>query len=182
MKKIFFFFAIFAILNLNLFAQEAVQLTNTKNTEIIYTLSHPAHEVEAKSKDLQVKIEYDKKGNKVTKAIAMVKVTSFDSGNSSRDSHAMESIESTKYPTATFKSSSFAYDGDSLKIYGSITFHGVTKLLTINAKQSLSGNYLKITGRFGISLDHHNVERPKLLFVPTDEYLHFSFTADFNIK
>lgn len=164
-------------------AQTGIQLNNEKQKgEITYKLNHPAHEVNAKSNALNIKIEYDKNNNVILKAIAQVKVTTFDSGNSSRDSHAMEAIESGKFPQATFKSTGLKYSGNSIKIYGDLTFHGITKNITINASQNIEGDYLVIKGSFGTSLDEHKVERPKLLFVPTDEYLHFEFTSYFKIN
>lgn len=184
MKKSLMFSIFIILMNLSLvFSQNTIQLNNDKTQSVInYKLHHPAHEVEATSKELQVKMEYDKDKQQVTKAIAQVKVTSFDSGNSNRDSHAMESIESTKYPVTTFKSTGVEYSGNKLKIYGDLTFHGVTKNTTINAVQTLDGNKLSIKGTFGVSLDDHKVERPALLFVPTDEYLHFDFNIIFKLN
>jgi polyisoprenoid-binding protein YceI len=165
-----------------MFSQNTFQLSSDKTkTEINYKLHHPAHEVEAASDALMVKIEYDQSAKQITKAIAQVKVTTFDSGNSSRDSHAMEAIESTKFPQVVFKSTGLKYSGNDVKIYGDLTFHGVTKNVTINATQKIDDNFLIISGSFGISLDDHKVERPSLLFVPTDEYLHFDFKATFKL-
>lgn len=172
----------FCIINLSL-AQNTVQVANNKsNTTITYKLHHPAHEVEAKSNDLVVKIEFDKEKQQITKAIAMIKVTSFDSGNSNRDSHAMEAIEAIKFPNSTFKSTGFSYSGNKIKIYGDLTFHGVTNNITIDAVQQIEGNTLKISGKFGVSLDKFKVERPSLLFVPTDEYLKFDFSTSFTLN
>jgi polyisoprenoid-binding protein YceI len=184
MKKIFLSISAIYFLFLSVaFSQNTIQVTNNKaNTTITYKLHHPAHEVEAKSNDLMVKIEYDKDKQQITKAIANIKVSSFDSGNSSRDSHAMEAIEALKFPNSTFKSTGFSYSGNTLKIYGDLTFHGVTKNITIDATQKIDGNTLTITGNFGVSLDKFKVERPSLLFVPTDEYLMFNFSTNFSIK
>jgi polyisoprenoid-binding protein YceI len=184
MTKIIFLVVTFIIYStLGVFAQNTVQLSNDKTkTTITYKLHHPAHEVEATSDALTVKIEYDKDKQQITKAISQVKVTTFDSRNSSRDSHAMEAVESSKYPTTTFKGTGVSYSGNTMKIYGGLTFHGVTKNVTINATQSTNGNTLTIKGSFGISLDDHKVERPTLLFVPTDEYLHFEFNTSFQLN
>lgn len=180
MKKFIIFLTFFAF---PLLAQNIVQLTNEpKETIITFKLGHPAHTTVGESKQLQIKIEYDKDKNKITKAIAQVKVISFNSGNSNRDSHAMELIEADKYPLATFRSTKILNNNDSLTIYGDLTFHNVTRNITINATKSLLDNKLKIKGNFAASLDQHNIERPKLLFVPTEEWLKFEFTAVFTVK
>ncbi|MGB9852703.1 MAG: YceI family protein [Candidatus Kapaibacteriota bacterium] len=164
------------------FGQSAILSNLGANTKISYELRHPAHDVVATSNALQIKIELDKSASKILNAIAQVKVTTFNSGNSNRDSHAMELVEALKYPFAKFKSTKIVDYGDSLTIYGDLTFHGVTKNITIKAKKSIKNNQLKIKGSFAISLDEFKVERPKLLFVPTEEYLRFEFETEFIIN
>lgn len=164
------------------FAQTSI-LTNTQGkSKISYELRHPAHDVIGTSDKLQVKIEFDKASNKVVNAIAQVAVNTFNSGNSNRDSHAMELIEALKYPMAKFKSTKIVDYGDSLTIYGDLTFHGVTKNITIKATKVASNNILKFKGNFAISLDAFQIERPKLLFVPSEEYLRFEFYCEFVIN
>lgn len=180
MKKLII---LLSVLVLPLWAQSLVNLTNEpKETKITYRLGHPAHTTEAESNQLQIKIEFNKDTKEITKAIAQVKVISFNSGNSNRDSHAMELIEADKYPFASFRSTKIVNNGNVLTIYGDLTFHNVTKNITINATKSILDNKLTVKGNFAVSLDQHNIERPKLLFVPTEEWLKFEFTAVFIIK
>lgn len=162
-----------------LLSQNIVLNNDKSKTRISYELRHPAHTVRALSNDLQVKIEYDKTKNTIINAIAQVRVKTFDSGNSNRDSHAMELIEATKYPRTQFKSTKVVQEGDSITIYGDLTFHNVSKNITIKGTAKLNGNRLIINGRFAISLDEFNVERPTLLFVPSEEYLRFEFNTEF---
>ncbi len=173
---------IFLILTVNSLAQKVVLNNELSKSKIIYELRHPAHNVRAVSEDLQVKIEYDAAKNSIINVIAQVRVTTFNSGNSNRDSHAMELIESHKFPRAFFKSTKIVEFADSLVCYGDLTFHGVTKNITIKAQKQLSGNVLYIKGYFAISLDEFKVERPKLLFVPSEEYLRFEFFVSFVIN
>ncbi len=179
MRKIIFFCIVFFVAT-RLFAQNNVQLTNDfKSTSITFRLGHPAHTTVGKSNELQIKIEYNFQTNEVTKAIAQVRVKSFNSGNSNRDSHAMELIEADKYPFAKFRSTKIVNNGDDLIIYGDLTFHNVTRNITINAKKKVLNDKIEITGNFAISLDQHNIERPKLLFIPTEEWLKFEFNTVF---
>ncbi|MFN3307205.1 MAG: YceI family protein [Candidatus Kapaibacteriota bacterium] len=163
-------------------AQNVVLNNEKSKTKITYELRHPAHNVRGVSDDLQVKIEYDKSNNSIKQVIAQVRVTSFNSGNSNRDSHAMELIEAQKYPKAFLKSTKIVEFADSLVCYADLTFHGVTKNITINARKKFSVNILNVNGNFAISLDEFKVERPKLLFVPSEEYLRFEFSVSFVIN
>lgn len=180
--KIKIYLLLVIIISKTLNAQTIILENQQKSSIISYELRHPAHDVKGTSKDLQVKIEYDTAKKQIINAIAQVKVSTFSSGNSNRDSHAMELIEALKYPLAKFKSTKIVDNGNNLIIYGNLTFHGVTKNITINASKSTDTKYLSIKGNFAISLDEFQVERPKLLFVPSEEYLKFEFYVVFNYK
>lgn len=161
-------------------SQQNIVLNNDKTkTKISYELRHPAHIVKANSNELQVKIEFDKYKNSIINAIAQVRVSTFDSGNSNRDSHAMELIEATKYPKTHFKSTKIVELDDSLTIYGDLTFHNITKNITIKGTKKVNNNKLSFNGKFAISLDDFKVERPSLLFVPSEEYLRFEISTEF---
>jgi polyisoprenoid-binding protein YceI len=149
---------------------------------ITYQLTHPLHEVESTSKDANCTIEMDPGSKQVKKVSVRVDVTTFNSGNSNRDSHAMEVIDALSFPEAIFNSSSISQKGDSLKVYGKLTFHGITKDITINAKPNWSGDKLIVNGNFEISLTAFNVERPSLLLIPVKDALKFTLTQVFNLK
>jgi len=148
---------------------------------ITYKIVHPLHEVEATSKSSLCLINADAKAKQVKQVLVMVAVTSFNSENSNRDSHAMEVVNSLKYPDAKFLSSSIIQNGDSLKIYGKLTFHGVTKDIYINAFAQWTQYNLTVTGGFSISLTEFKIERPSLFMVPVNDQLTFTFKQFFNI-
>ncbi|HTX19330.1 MAG TPA: YceI family protein, partial [Bacteroidota bacterium] len=112
---------------------------------------------------------------------ADVDVTTFDSGNSNRDSHAMEVIDAIDYPEASFVSSSVTTVGDSLRISGRMTFHGVTQDIVMMAKPRWSGDSLEVTGEFQLSLTAFKIERPALLMIPVEDALRFTFAAVFGL-
>lgn len=167
------------ILSTRVFAQRVILSNEKKYSNISYLLRHPAHNVYATSKALEVKIELDKSTNQIINAIARVKVNTFDSQNSSRDSHAMELIEALKYPYSTFQTDRIVYNLDSVYIFGNLTFHGKTKPIQIKAKQWVESQKLRLKGEFEISLESFGVERPKLLFIPADDNLKFDFYVEF---
>jgi polyisoprenoid-binding protein YceI len=151
-----------------------------QESSITYQLTHPLHEIESISKEAYCKIDVDLNKKEISKVFVQVDVTSFNSGNSSRDSHAMEVIDALSFPDSKFISSSIMQKGDSLKVSGKLTFHGITKDVVISAATKWSNNKLIVNGNFEISLTAFNVERPSLLLIPVKENLRFSLTQFFN--
>jgi len=180
--KTIFSLSLILILSSTSLAQNLILKNEQASSEISYELKHPAHDTRATSKNIEAKIEYDATKNIIINAIAQVKVNTFNSGNSNRDSHALELIEAIKFPAAKFRSSKIVDKGDSIIVYGDLNFHGITKNITINGTKNIYNQKLLVNGKFAISLDQFNVERPKLLFVPTEEYLKFDFKLSFLIK
>lgn len=159
-----------------------VKLTLNKTDSFIrYTLSHPAHESIGITKDFICGGYYDNTSKKITKLVVAAAVASFDSQNSSRDSHALETLEGTKYPKVTFVSKAIKEEGNELIIVGELTFHGIKKDITIKAKQSESDKKIILTGSFGVSLDKFKIEKPSMMGVAVDDNLVMDFKTVFDI-
>jgi polyisoprenoid-binding protein YceI len=63
-----------------------------------------------------------------------IDTASIDTGNAPLDKHVKtaEFLDVEKFPTATFKGTSFHFNGDTpTEVTGNFTFHGVTKPLTL---------------------------------------------------
>lgn len=90
-------------------------------------------------------------------------------------------IDAISYPNVKFSSTSLKQNGDKLEIGGKLTFHGITKPITIDALQKWENNKLTVTGNFVVSLTEFKVERPSLLMIPVKDELRFSFTQVFNL-
>lgn len=149
---------------------------------ITYKLTHPLHEVKGTSKESVCLIYADAEKKEIKNVLVEVAVASFNSGNSNRDSHAMEVVDAISIPNAKFLSTKVDPAGDSLKIYGKLTFHGVTKDIIINAFANWSGDKLIVDGNFNISLTEFKVERPALLLIPVNDNLTFTIKQVFNLK
>ncbi|MFA6026807.1 MAG: YceI family protein, partial [Ignavibacteriaceae bacterium] len=117
-----------------------------KESSITYRLTHPFHEVESISKEAQSNITIDIGKKEIKQVSVQVDVTTFNSGNSNRDSHAMEVIDALSYPKANFTSTNISQNGDSLKVYGKLTFHGITKDIVISASSKWTNNKLIVNG------------------------------------
>ena len=161
----------------------AAPLTQKKDgNAMTYKLVHPLHHIESTSKDVIYAVEADATAKTISKVSGVVDVSTFDRGNSNRDSHAMEVIDALTYPEARFVGTTIVTKGDSLTIAGQLTFHGVTKDVTAHAFQHWSTEGLTVTGGFDISLTEYKIERPSLLMIPVHDDLSFTFTAAFDLK
>jgi polyisoprenoid-binding protein YceI len=149
---------------------------------ITYRLVHPLHEIEAMSKDMHYRLDVDVATRMIKSVAATVDVLTFDSGNSNRDSHAMEVIDAITYPDARFSSTGVVQTGDSVRVTGKLTFHGVTRDVHLAAETKWSEHKLAVNGGFNISLEAFNVERPSLLMIPVEDTLKFSIVAVFEWK
>ena len=148
-------------------------------SSITYRINHTLHHIEATSKDGWFRVEVDPAKKEIKSVTAQVDVMTFDSGNSNRDSHAMEVVESIKYPDVTFASSSVTQNGDSLSVAGKLTFHGVTKDIVMTGVTKWSQNKLDVQGGFEVSITAFKIERPALLMIPVDDALKFALHAAF---
>ncbi len=180
--KLLAFILIVLILNSSLLAQ-TVLIDGEKGISYIqYFIRHPLHNVRAVNYDAKFLIEFDIKENKILKAEAIADVTKFDSGNSNRDSHVMEVIEALKYPTVSFKSNDIKMEGENIIAKGLLTFHGVTREITMIGKVKFNDHKtLIVEGNFQISLTDFKVKRPTLLFIPSDDTLKLSIYTKFNL-
>ncbi len=179
--RLFAFILIFLISNSNLRSQ-TILIQGDKASYIQYFIRHPLHSVRAINNEAKFLIEFDVKENQILKAEAIADVTKFDSGNSNRDSHVMEVIEALKYPTVSFKSNDIKIEGENIIAKGLLTFHGVTREITMIGKAKFNDDKtLIVEGNFQISLTDFKVKRPTLLFIPSDDTLKLSIYAKFNL-
>ncbi len=150
-------------------------------TTITYHLVHPLHKIDAVSKDVNCSAEIDSSARSFSSVTVSVDVTTFDSDNSNRDSHAMEVIDALEYPESTFTSAQIDQRGDSLFVTGKLTFHGISHDITIAAKPEWSASQVVVKGAFDILLSDFKVERPSLLMIPVEDALRFTLTALFKL-
>ena len=179
--KNYYIFLLVIAMNSFLGAQPK-KLEAVKNESyIMYQLTHPLHEVEATSKSALCLVEADIAKKEIKRVAVRVGVMSFNSGNSNRDSHAMEVVEAIKFPDAIFQSKSIVQKGDSLEVSGELTFHGITKDVVVSAFPKWSKDKLVVDGNFDISLTAFHIERPSLLLIPVKDALKFTLSQVFNL-
>ena len=163
-------------------AQPRVAETLAGESWIAYRIVHPLHVIDAKSTSAQYSVELDPTTKEIKSVTAQVDVTTFDSGNSNRDSHAMEVVDALTYPDVLFTSTSIIQRGDSVWATGKLTFHGVTNEITMAGASKWQQNKLEVSGAFDLSLTAFKVERPSLLMIPVEDKLGFTLAAAFSWK
>jgi polyisoprenoid-binding protein YceI len=177
--KLSLLLVVFLFLRLGALAQTRHLDLVKEESSVTYKLVHPLHEVEATSKDIHYVLEADPATKEIKRVSAQVDVTTFESGNSNRDSHAMEVIDALTYPEVAFTSTSVAQAGDSVHVSGKLMFHGVTREVVVAALLKWSEKKLVVQGGFVISLTDFTIERPSLLMIPVEDALNFSIVGVF---
>jgi polyisoprenoid-binding protein YceI len=143
-------------------------------SSLTYVLVHPMHTVKgvAKDFDCQVDLSEDTVSSKIR---VSAEVRNFDSGNSSRDSHALEAVQGLKYPRVTFESGSVKKDSAGYTVAGNLTFHGRTRPVNFHVTPTLGRDKVEITGSFTVRLSDFGVKRPSLMFVKTRDEMTIRF-------
>ncbi len=152
-----------------------------KKSEIQYNMTHPLKKWSAISKNVNGVIIYNSQENGIESVAISVPVSSFDSKNSNRDSHALEVLEALKYPNVKFSSRNIKNSGDELIIKGALEFHNVTREIEIKAKQSTSKNEITVYGSFIINMTDYNIQPPSLLGIKTHEEINIEFKTYFKV-
>lgn len=146
-----------------------------KKSSVTYAMSHPMHDWEGKSNAVKAVIVYNPATKALENIAVSIKVSSFDSQNANRDSHMIEILDAIKIPNVTFTATSIAQEGDKVRILGTLTFHGVSKPLSITAAKSLVDNTLVFTGDFEVLMSAFNVEKPSLMGITTSDVIKLSY-------
>ena len=110
----------------------------------------------------------------------LTKVEDFDSGNSNRDSHALEILESLKYPQIRFYSNNILVKNDEVEIFGKLTFFGKSVEKKINSQIILNDNQIILSGKFDLILSDFQIKLPSFLGVKIDDIVKISFKIDAN--
>jgi polyisoprenoid-binding protein YceI len=159
------------------FAQSKSAVALKGESSITYRLVHPLHKVESTSNDFVSTLDLDESAKVITAVTARVDVETFNSGNSNRDSHAMEVIDAIQYPEVSFSSTAISQQGDSVHVSGTLLFHGQSGHIVIDGDAQWSPGRLEIRGRFDVRLTDFKIERPSLLLIPVEDKLSFTLDA-----
>ena len=93
-----------------------------------------------------------------------VSVIALQSPNKKRDMDMVETMESKKFPIATYHFNSVTKEDDGYLIEGLLTLHGVTKAVNITARLDELNNSVKLTGDTSILMTDFDIVPPTLFF------------------
>ena len=147
-----------------------------------YHLIHPFHEVDGVSKEVDCRVEVDDATGAIRSASFSADVSTFDSGNSNRDSHALEVLDALTYPMVSFQSTDVVTTGHDLRVSGNLTFHGRTHPIAFPATVDSNASKLTVRGTATVSLTAFEIERPSLLMIPVRDSLEISFAMVFPLN
>ncbi|CCH57164.1 YceI family protein [Fibrisoma limi BUZ 3] len=185
MKRILIFSGLLALLCLSAFVAPKAKrklVADKSLSTVTYAARHPLHNWEGVSRDVSCAVMYNDDSKQIESVAVSIKVASFDSKNSNRDSHALEVLEGLKYPNVTFVSSELKPSEDgTLTARGNLTFHGVTRPITLQAISKEENGRLTIEGDFPVTLSSHNIERPSLMGLKVEDQMTLRFSAVFKL-
>jgi polyisoprenoid-binding protein YceI len=153
-----------------------------KKSSVTYSMNHPLHQWDAVCKGVSSVIIFNKSNQSISSVAVLLKVASFDSQNANRDSHTIEVLEGIKYPLVTFTSTSVSIEDDQLNVSGDLTFHGVTKAISIHAVTKKEGADLIVTGSFEVKMTDYKVTPPSLMGLTTDDNIKINFLVDYMVQ
>ena len=154
------------------------------HSEIVYSMSHPAHSWTGTSHRVSGTLTVDR--GAVTGGRVQAPVQSFTSGNRSRDSHMAESTESYIYPNVTFTARSVTVlpanqqtAQKNATVQGTLTFHDVSRPVTVPVRVDFADGRVHLTGDFEVTLTEFEIDRPSLLGLKTRDWigLHLDLVA-----
>ncbi len=170
-----------ACLGVCLAAPASALEVETGKVDVTFHISHPAKEYDALlvPDGGHASLAVDPLAIENTTAAITIKVDHFNSDNTRRDSHMLETLEAFVYPTIEWKvekidniSGPLTPGGYSGLASGPLTLHGVTKQLEIPIELTVGGQAeLTIEASFTILLEDFGIERPTLIFVPIENEL-----------
>ena len=183
MKKQFAVLLVASFANLISVAQTVVKYGADKSISYItYGMSHPMHDWEGTSKEMNSVLLYNTETKKIEKAVMAIPVATFDSQNANRDSHMIEVLDGIEFPNITFASTSITGDESKLTVIGNIVFHGTIKSVTFDAVIKTTSDGIEISGTFSINMTDYEIDIPSLMGMPAKDEITLKFFALYKQK
>jgi polyisoprenoid-binding protein YceI len=150
-------------------------------SDITYAMNHPLHAWTGVSSNILSVMLLDTSNMEINELAVVVKIASFNSKNSNRDSNTIEVTEALKYPNVSLSSNSIYQYKDRLTVKGTLKFHGISKEIIFDAQKEIIKDEIKVTGNFKILMTDFKIKPPKLLGIATDKNIKLSFTVFYKL-
>jgi len=150
-------------------------LIRGEDSSLTYRLVHKLHTVQGVSKKLEGRARILPGGQ--AQIMVRAGIDTFDSGNSNRDAHMKETVESARFPVVELKATAasvvppVAFPGSvKVQLKAQLSFHGVQQMIDIPAEITWADSaHAVATASFPISLEQFKIERPSLMFVKVND-------------
>lgn len=137
-----------------------------------YHVVHKLHRVDGETRSIEGRAAVKPDGT--LQAMVRAAVASFRSGESNRDAHMEETLETGRFPFVTFRG--VARLGPDLQVPLSLAMDGEVELhgarrpvrVTLAAERQPDGAF-RVRTSFEVSLDAFGIDRPSLLFVKIED-------------
>ena len=174
------FIIFFLLVSLNSNSQEPLQKKwnlNTEQSYISYQGKHILHQWSGTSKNVKGVLIME--NNRPTKTAIISAIKDFDSGNSSRDSHAMEIMEALLFPDVSFYGESFTLNNDKFMILGKIKFHSIYKEINVSGDWDQTKERIILKGGFSVKPSDFDIKLPDFMLVKMENNLEIEYELIF---
>ena len=174
MKKLVFIF----VLSLNILSSQEILRIDNSISSISYSGTHFLHNWDATNENISGLIELS--DNQISKIGILAKVADFKSGNSSLDSNSFRVLDALKIPNIIFRSTDIVETLDIISVSGTISFHGIEKVINVTLNKLNDNDIVSLNGKFIIKLSDFNVKRPSLLLQKINDEIEVQINLIFN--
>lgn len=95
-----------------------------------------------------------------------VNIVDFISDNKKRDAHMYETMESDKFPKASFEIKEvLSKGGENVTLKGTMSLHGVTKPMSFEGTVSEEGSKVHIRAKSTMKMSDFGINPPKMVFL-----------------
>lgn len=95
-----------------------------------------------------------------------VSIADFISDNAKRDSNMRETMESDKFPKASFEIKEvIPKGGDNVTLKGMMSIHGVSKPLSFEGSVNEEGSKVRIRAKSSMKMSDYGITPPKMVFL-----------------
>lgn len=121
----------------------------------------------------------------LSKVVVSIGVEGIKSGKSAMDKNTYKAMDSEKFPTVQFRSTSVVItpknEGYQVQLKGNLTIHGVTKQVTIPCTMTRKGTHWLLSGKYEIHTPDYGIERVSAMMgtIKTGEEVVIDFDAVF---
>ncbi|MDA9685377.1 YceI family protein [Flavobacteriaceae bacterium] len=171
---------VFLLTTLYANCQESTQvkwILSSDKSYISYEGKHILHQWSGTSK--KVKGVMIMENNQPLKTAIISAVKDFDSGNSSRDSHAMEILEALLFPDVSFFGDTFIIKDERFDVSGKMKFHSIEKDISVSGEWYKTDENIILKGSFELKPSDFEIDLPDFMLVKMENNLNIEYELIF---